>query len=128
MDAFDYVRAINSGTDLFDNPEQPDLVEKGYVPFLTNRAMSYHLDTVLYANEMNRYPDLPHKAQFSYLISTCKPRKRFSKWPKAQRGEDIELVKKVYKVNTRRALTMMTLLTEDQLGKLRARYNDRDRK
>lgn len=122
MDAFDYVKAINAGKDLFENPEDPTDVEKGYVPFLTNRALSYHLDTILYANEMNLNHDLHAKAQFSYYISTVKPRKRFAKWPKAARGEDIAAIRKCYNVNTQRAIAMAKLLSESQLASLREKY------
>ena len=38
-----------------------DVIEtdKDYTAFIVNRALSFHYDCVLQANEMNRYPNLP---------------------------------------------------------------------
>ena len=35
-----------------------DIDAKDYVPFMVNRSLSYHMDCILYANEMNLYPRL----------------------------------------------------------------------
>lgn len=46
--------------------------EKDYVPFIVNRALSYHYDCVMFANEMNKYPSLGKKPQFDFLINTVR--------------------------------------------------------
>jgi len=60
MNPFDYVNEILQGKKqlIID-----DASEKAYVPFLTNRSLSYHLDCVMYANEMNRRHIIDSKLQ-----------------------------------------------------------------
>ena len=41
---------------------------KDYKAFMVNRALSYHMDCVLYANEMNLRPGLDSDMQYLSLI------------------------------------------------------------
>ena len=62
---FDFLNAINfTKEDMFKGRKEND---KEYVSFVINRGLSYFPDTVMYANEMNRYPDLSNQQQFSFL-------------------------------------------------------------
>ena len=50
MNPFEYVKAVNhSKQDIMVD----DIAEKAYSAFLVNRALSYHMDTILLANEIN---------------------------------------------------------------------------
>lgn len=92
--------------------ENDELAEKDYVPYLTNKALSYHTETLLYSNEMNRYAFLPNKLQYEYLLHSVRPGKRFSKWAKKDNVENILLIAKYYQVNFQRAQEIMELLKE----------------
>ena len=82
---FDYVTSINSTKkNMMRDSENDELSEKGYEPWLTNTALSYFPDTILYANEMNTYHQLEKRPQYEYLINTIRPKKRWSKWPPPQ--------------------------------------------
>ena len=117
---WDYVNAINSNKqDLMSGTENDDLAEAGYVPFLTNRALSQFPDTLLYANEMNRHNHLDNKLQFEYLLNSVRPKKRFSKWAKREDNEGIQLVMQYYKCNIKRAQEYIQLLTSEQLDKIK---------
>lgn len=117
---WDYVNAINSNKqDLMTGTENDGLAEAGYVPFLTNRALSQFPDTLMYANEMNKHNHLDNKLQFDYLLNAVRPKKRFSKWAKREDNEGIQLVMQYYKCNIRRAQEYMQLLTSEQLGKIK---------
>jgi hypothetical protein len=117
---WDFVNAINSNKqDLMTGTENDDLAEAGYVPFLTNRALSQFPDTLLYANEMNRYNHLDNKLQFEYLLNSVRPKKRFSKWAKREDNEGIQLVMQYYKCNIKRAQEYIQLLTSEQLDKIK---------
>ena len=60
-----------------------DIDLKDYTHFVVNRALSYHIDCVLYANEMNLYPELEKDLQYQYLLNTIRPMKRkFQPWQK----------------------------------------------
>jgi len=64
MNPFDYVNAINeTKKDIMID----DLAEKSYASFTVNRSLSYFSDTVLIANEMNRYHHLIKNYNFIFL-------------------------------------------------------------
>ena len=50
MNPFDYLNAINATK---EDVMVDDVAESKYNAFLINRGLSYFVDTVLYANEMN---------------------------------------------------------------------------
>jgi hypothetical protein len=116
MNLFDYVTAINySKKDIMVD----DLTEKAYDSFLTNRSLSYFQDTVLLANEMNRYHHVDDRLQFDFLINMVRKRKRFSKWVKPDNIEDLEVVKEYYGYSNEKARTALALLTADQIVDLK---------
>ena len=41
-----------------------------YPAYIVNRCMSGHLDSVLFANEMNKVPNLDPKLQYSFLLNS----------------------------------------------------------
>ena len=65
MNPFDYVNSINiTKKDIMHD----DIAEKGYAGFMVNRALSYFIDTVLYANEMNVNHHIDGRLQYHFLI------------------------------------------------------------
>lgn len=113
MSPFDFVTAINTTKKnlIVDDPD----LEKEYVPFLTNKSLSYFTDTIMDANVMNMHHGLDKKMQFDYLINTIRPAKRFSKWAKKVENNDREIVKSYYGYNDRNAEVALSLLSADQL-------------
>ena len=60
--------------------------EKDYVSFVVNRALSFHPDTILYAQEMNARPFMDARMQYDYLRkSVRKYRRPFKKWEKKEK-------------------------------------------
>ena len=119
MNAFDFVNAINANKDIISESDSPELAEKQYTPFLTNKALSYHNDTLMLANEMNMRPLIDNKLQFAFYLNTIRPRKRFSKWFKPDKVEAIELVKEYYGYNNDRAAEAVSILSEDEINSIR---------
>src|SRR6266566_8603801 len=71
--------------------------EKEYVPFLTNRAMSQHLDLALVANEMNIHNHIDAKLQFDFLLYSVKKMfRRYKKWPKKEEEKELILLLSQY--------------------------------
>ena len=64
----EYLTAINYSKEPLMDTED-DWVEKKYQPYITNRCLSYFPDTIIQANQMNRYSDLDKKMQFDYLLN-----------------------------------------------------------
>jgi len=116
----DYLYSINqSKKNIMDDPD----AVKGYPPFIINKCLAYHTDSVLYANEMNRYPELDKKMQYDFYINSLKPRKRFSPWIKKQTLEHLELVKEYYGYNHKKSLEALRILTTEQLDQIKQALN-----
>jgi hypothetical protein len=125
MNPFEYVNSINyTKKNIMDTPEK----EKGYNPFMINRSLSYFNDTVILANEMNKYHHLDGRLQYSFLINIVRKRKRFSKWNKPQKHNDIEVVKQYYGYSNEKAEQVLPLLSQPQLLELRKKVNKGGRK
>jgi hypothetical protein len=113
---FDYTNSINqTKKNLMRDTANDKLAEKDYAPFLTNRALSYHNDTVFYANEMNTRHHLDNLLQYEYFLNIIRPKKRFAKWSKKDNESDISFVKEYYGYNDTKARQALDILTDDQL-------------
>lgn len=121
MNPFDFLNSINDNKqDLFEDPQ----AEKDYNPFMVNRGLSYFPDTVLFANEMNRYRDIPKKWQYQFLLHAVPRKRRFSKWHKKDdAGELIKLISKHYKYSEQKSYEVMDLLSPDQIECLKRIYD-----
>lgn len=113
----DYLYSINqSKKNLLDI--DPEAVQQ-YPPFIINKCLSSFTDSILYANEMNRYPEMDKKMQYDFFINTLKPRKRFSPWVKKDTLEHLELVKQYYGYNHNKSLAALRILTKSQLEEIK---------
>jgi len=121
---FDFVNAINSQKkpNLFAQADEPADVDKMYVPFIINRAFSYFIDTVMYANHMNIHHTLDNALQNDYLLNSIRPGRRYSKWAKKQ-DNDLQLVMQYYQYNVDKAKQALSILTADQIETIRTKLH-----
>jgi hypothetical protein len=120
MSPFDYVNAINyNKKDIMVD----DLAEKEYNPFIINKALSFFSDTILFANEMNKYHHLDSRLQFDFFINIIKKKQRFSKWLKPSEVENLELIKNYYGYSNEKAKSVLTVLSNEQIDELKTRMN-----
>lgn len=118
MNPFEYVNAINSTKkDLMVD----DVAEKQYNAFMVNRSLSYFPETVLLANEMNRFHHLDNRLQFQFLINTVRKGKRFAKWAKAGESETLDMVKEYYGYSNEKAKSALALLSNEDLESIKNR-------
>ncbi len=117
----DYLNSINFNKEdlMQDDPGW----EKNYSPYVINKCMSHHMDTLAFANEMNRYPNLDKKLQYSFYLNTVRPKKRFSPWCKKEKVKDLDLVKKYYGYSNEKAIQALRILTPDQLNYIKEKLN-----
>tara|TARA_B110000902_G_scaffold153869_1_gene176751 strand:- start:327 stop:713 length:387 start_codon:yes stop_codon:yes gene_type:complete len=120
MNPFDYLNAINATK---EDVMVDDVAESKYNAFLINRGLSYFVDTVLYANEMNLHNHIDKRMQFDFLQSSIRKRKRFSKWAKAEKVTDLEVVKEYYGYSNEKAKAILPLLNDEQLDQLKLKLN-----
>lgn len=115
---FDFINAIHHSKEklIVD-----DWSEKQYNPYIINKGLSYGHDTVIPANEMNSRPHLDKILQFDFLINIIRPRKRFNKWIKAEKIDDLEVVKEYYGYSTEKAKQVLPLLNDSVIIELRKR-------
>jgi len=117
LSPFDFVKSINEKTENLIQV-QPE-VEKDYLPYMVNRALSFSPDTILYANSMNQRWTLDKKLQYDFLYGSVRRRRRYDKWMKREEDEMLPLVMELYQVNQRRAAEYLSLLTDEQKQQLR---------
>ena len=93
---------------------------KDYKPFMVNRALSFHKDCVLYANEMNRYPQIEKELQYSYLLNTIRSMKRkFQPWQTASTDKNIECVKEYFGYSNQKAKDALRILNDEQIAEIK---------
>jgi len=115
----DWLNSINMNkTDLIE--EDPSL-EKEYPPFIINKCMSGHLDTVLYANEMNITHFLDKKLQYDFYLNSVRKRKRFSPWLRKDKVKDLDVVKSYYGYSNEKALQALRILSPEQISFIRSK-------
>ena len=117
----DYLNTINQ-TKQYLMDEDPGW-EKNYPAYVINKCMSQHMDTIMYAYEMNQYQGLDKKLQYDFFINTVRPRKRFSPWGKKQKVDNLELVKQYYGYSNEKAIQALRILTPDQIDFIRTKLN-----
>ena len=118
---FDYVNAISySKKDLF-NDDDGVLAQRDYIPFIVNRALSYHCDAILYANEMNQCPHVEKHLQFAFLLNTIRKARRFSKWAKRDDSDDVNIVSEYYQCSLQKAKQVIDVLKPEQLAMIRTK-------
>ena len=120
MGPFEFIKSINqTKKDLIkDEP----LAEKDYKPFLVNRGLSFFQDTVLQVNEMNRLHFLDNKLQFEYLLNSIRPRKRWSKWLKPDKIDNLEVVKEYYGFGNEKAKEALEILTDADIEYIKDKF------
>ena len=94
--------------------------EKSYSPFMVNRALSYHRDTALLANQMNLYPSTDKKLQYDFLLNIVRAYKRpYSKWFKKAQSSDLNVVKEYYGYSDAKAEEALKILSDDQIAAMK---------
>ena len=113
MNPFELIKSISSSKkDILEN-------EKDYNAFMVNRGLSYFPDTVIYANEMNRFHHLDGRLQYQFLINIVRKRNRFSKWNKSVESESINTIKEYYGYSNEKARDVLPLLSNEHLKIIR---------
>ncbi len=119
MTPFDFINEINHGKKNLMADDIDRQVEKKYKPFIVNRGLSYFMDTVFDANEMNIRPNIENKLQFEYLLNNIRQKKRFSKWHKADENELLTMLMEYYSFNIHRAKEALPFHSKEQLEHIR---------
>ena len=102
------------------NPFGQDHEYNDYVPFIVNRALSYHNDCLLYVAELNRLNNLDKDMQYQYLLNSIRSMKRpFKKWQKLETDNNLECVKTYFGYSNQKAKEALRILTDEQIDEIR---------
>lgn len=115
LSPFSFVNAINFTKENIFNDE----TKNQYIPFIINRNFSNFIDTIFQAQEMNLNHTLDKKMQFAYYINIIKKGKRFAKWYKKEKGEDLKLIREYYGYNVSKAESALKILSSENIKKIR---------
>jgi len=101
--------------------------EKDFSTFIVNRAMSMHIDTVLYANEINKIPGLSKQMVYDFYIHAIRKGKRYG-WAKKTNEKDLDIVMKFYNYNEQKALDVLNILSEKDIEAIKHKMRKGGRK
>lgn len=98
--------------------------EGTYVPFVVNKALSFHRDCVLQANEMNRLPNTDKLLQYHYLLNRIRGYRRpFQKWQKLEKSSDLEAIKEYHNYSNEKAKEALLILSDDDIAAIKEQLN-----
>ena len=121
MELKEWLNSINTNkNNLID--EDIDL-EKKYPSYIINRCLSGHIDAVMFANEMNKHPNLAKKLQYDFFLNSLRKRKRYSPWLRKEQIANLELIKRYYGYSNEKATQVLNILTREQLSFIRDRLD-----
>jgi hypothetical protein len=120
MNFFDYLNSINTTKKDIMVTDQD---QKAYTSYMVNRGLSYFPDTVLLANMMNQRYHLSSKMQYDFLRNAVPPKKRFSKWFKSEKLNDINLISDYFNVSQQKAKEYSYLLSNEDINIIRDRLD-----
>jgi hypothetical protein len=96
--------------------------EKSYSSFMVNKALSFHRDTCLIANEVNKYPNLDSKLKYDFLLNMVRAQKRpYSKWFKRTESSDLLAIKEYYGYSDSKAYDALRILNDAQIAMIKTR-------
>jgi hypothetical protein len=109
----DWLNSINFGkNDLSENIDN-------YSPFIINKAMSGYIDTLFFANELNKFHFLDKDIQYKYYLKVIKKKRRYAPWLKSSRDANISTIKEYYNYSDKKAKSVLDLLSADHLNEIK---------
>jgi hypothetical protein len=96
--------------------------ESDNVPYVVNKALSFHYDCIFQANQMNVLPNTDRLMHYDYLLGSVRKYKRsFQPWQKLKPSEDMSIVKEYYRCSNEKAKDILNVLSRDQIDTLKKR-------
>ena len=117
----DWLNSINFNKD--NLIEEDPAVIKDYAPYIINRCLSGTIDSILFANEMNKYPNLDKDMQYNFYLNTLRKKKRFSPWLRKEKVTDLQSVKQYYGYSNEKASQALKILSKQQLEFIKQRLD-----
>ncbi len=94
-----------------------------YPAFVVNKCLSGTIDSILFANEMNKSHFLDKKLQYEFYLNSLRKKKRYAPWLKKGKYDDLDAVKKYYGYSSEKAQQAMRILTKEQIVYIKQKLN-----
>jgi hypothetical protein len=94
-----------------------------YTPYIINKCVAGHLDTILFANELNQYPYISKDMQYAFYLHSLRKKKRYTPWVKKEDAENLAVIKEYYGYNDKRAMEALRLLNREEINFIKQRLN-----
>ena len=118
----DYLNSINFTKEDLMSSEDPTW-EKKYPAFIVNKCLSGYIDTIIFSNEMNKYPNLPSKLQYDFFLNSLRKKKRFSPWLRKEKIKDLDAVKSYYGYSNEKAMQALKILNKTQIDYIKKKLD-----
>ena len=126
LSPFDFLKSINdTKINLIDVDSEN---ARYYNSYIINRSLSYFMDTIVIANEMNRLHHLDYKLQNDFLINIVRKKKRFSKWDKSFESDNLDAIKEYFGYSNDKARQALQILSQDELTIIKKKVSKGGRK
>ena len=110
----EYLNSINfTKKDLMKSDDKEWI--KKYPAFIINKILSGFSDTIMFVNEVNRNHFLDKDMQYSFLLNSIRSKKRYSPFLRAEKLNDLDVVKEYYGYSNEKAKSALDILTKDEV-------------
>jgi len=113
------LKSINTKNELLER----EFIEQKYAPFVVNRSLSYFVDCILYAHELDQLPNMPVYDQYLFYYHAIPKLNRFSEWHRPKSDKYLPIVMEYYGYSEMKAKTALTILSESQCKELAKRID-----
>lgn len=113
---FDFINSINNKNYILDEDNEHELNS-----FMLNRGFSFFPDTIFLANEANVL-NLSGKNHYDFLYYTVDKKKRFSKWFKEEKNDDVDFIMEIFDITANKAKEYLSVLSDEDLQELKDIY------
>ena len=101
-----------------------DYSESDYVPYLVNKALSFHIDCLFTVEILNCYPFLDKKLQYDYYFYAIKGYNRpFKKWIKGSEDKNLQIIQSYYNCSLSKAKEIIGLLTNENISLIKTQMD-----
>lgn len=126
----EHLNAINfSKENIMRNAPDLQAAEKAFPAFPVLRGLSYHVDAIAFVNELNirsmEQFGLTPLMKFEFLMYVLSKKKRFSKWAKSSKEEEIELIVEFEGVSYKKAAEVLDLIPREKMDYLKKLHKEK---
>lgn len=121
LSIFDIAKNIsNSKQDI----SETDDFKKVYNQYMINYILSLAPDTVLFANEMNQFHQIPNEFHYLFYHGALHKKSRYFKYPKqsVMDTETLNIVKEYFSVDDDKARDLLELIEPEIIEKIKKSY------